>query len=142
MKRFLHLLMAVLFTLSAGGTAFSAQAARAMEPFLNTPIETGSSRPMSRGDIETAMIRAGMERDWRITRNADGTLNAHLSVRTHTLDVTIRIHEDQYDFIYRDSTNLDYKRDEQDRSQSRIHPAYNRWLKNLQLDFRKEFSRY
>ncbi|THF62492.1 hypothetical protein [Pseudothauera rhizosphaerae] len=141
MKNWLRILMALAATLTIGTAAHAARPSQPMELFLGNPIETTSGKPLSAVEAEQAMTRAGAARGWKITRNADGTLNAHLPIRKHTLDVTIRIDGRQYDIVYRDSAVLGYAPNPDDPERPLIHPSYNKWVKTLVSDFTLEFAR-
>jgi len=140
MKLLPRIVAALTLILASLSTAQAARPGKPMELFLDNPISTASGTVPAREQIETAMIRAGLQRQWQITRNADGTLNAHLSVRQHTLDVTITLHDTRYDIAYKDSTNLKYAPNPDDPDRPIIHPSYNKWLKNLISDFNAQFG--
>lgn len=138
-------LIRILFVLSALLAATApTQAARPSKPmtlFVENPISTASGKTPSRAEIDQAIIRAGKERDWVITSDGDGTLKARLLVRTHTLDVLIRVDGARYDIVYADSKNLGYAPNAEDPSRPLIHPAYNKWVQNLVTDISREFNR-
>ena len=97
--------------------------------FNDNPISTTSGKSLSTTEIDQAIIRAGKERDWNITSNGDGTLKARLSVRTHILEVQIRVKSTSYDVVYTDSSNLGYAPNPEDPGRPLIHPAYNKWCR-------------
>jgi hypothetical protein len=140
MKLFLRFAAALAFTFAAMGASHAARPGEPMELFLNNAINTSSGAKPSMEKVQQAMIQAGPKHNWLITRNPDGTLNAHLSVRVHTLDLTIKFHDDQYDIVYKNSTNLQYGPNPEDANRPLIHPNYTRWVKALIADFNYQFA--
>ncbi|MDD6176744.1 MAG: hypothetical protein UHG91_09760 [Succinivibrionaceae bacterium] len=50
----------------------------------------------------------------------------------YSASIKVKYDSNSYEFIYVDSTNLKY-----DASKQLIHPSYNRWIKNLDIDIKK-----
>jgi len=142
MKLFLRIAASLFFALASMHAAMAARPGAPMEQFLNNPIKSGSGATLTNEQVEAAMVRGGVQHDWVITPNHDGTLNAHLDVRNgkHTLDVVITLHDNQYDITYKNSTNLQYAPKRVDADAPLIHPAYSKWLKTLIKDFNIQFT--
>lgn len=86
-------------------------------------------------DVRTAIMRAGAGRGWRMNPQDEGHILATLEVRDHMAQVDIYYDESSYDIVYRDSVNLDYNPDE-----GTIHPNYNGWIENLELDIHNNLA--
>ncbi|VCU71381.1 hypothetical protein PIGHUM_03464 [Pigmentiphaga humi] len=140
MKPVTRLLAAIMIALAMGNAAYAARAGKPMQLHLDNPIRTLNTATPGKTEIENAIIRAGMQRNWIITRNGDGTLNAHLAIRQHTLDVTIVLKDTTYDIVYKNSTNLQYAPNPDDPARPIIHPSYDKWVDNLIGDIRVQLA--
>jgi hypothetical protein len=77
-----------------------------------------------------AAILQGMQRyGWQVSREGPGQIDAALHVRTHFLLIRISYDEEHIRTDYLDSRNLMCTQRED--SCSRIHGAYDRWMRNL-----------
>lgn len=88
---------------------------------------------LSLAQIEESIIKAASDRDWIITRQADGVLFATYSPRSHMAKVRIGFDKTEFSIVYADSTNLNY-------DGTSIHYNYNRWVNNLRQDILREVS--
>lgn len=93
-----------------------------VENAVITPPENASVE-----DIDKAIVRAGAQLGWQISKTAPGKLIGRLPIRSHLAIVDISHDRDQVSITYKDSTNLNY-----DADSGIIHPNYNSWVKNLQ----------
>lgn len=132
------LTFALMFALIGGAQA--ARLGQPMELFLNNPIQIVSGAKPTKAQIESTVIKAGIARGWIITRNQDGTLNAHLAVRQHTLDVIITLKDNKFDIVYKDSTNLRYAPNPADPARPLIHPSDSKWVKSLIFDIQQNLA--
>src|SRR5690606_33398796 len=89
-------------------TTQAARPSKPMELFIGIPIETGNGKPLSQEEWVLALKRAGQQRNWVMTPDPDGTVRAHLSIRTHKLDVLITLHDNTFEVSYLDSTGLGF----------------------------------
>ena len=78
-------------------------------------------------DIDKAIIRAGAQLGWQISRTSPGNLVGRLPIRSHIAIVDIRHGLEEVSITYKDSSNLNY-----DAEGNIIHPNYNKWVKDLQ----------
>ncbi len=78
-------------------------------------------------DIDKAIVRAGAQLGWQISKTSPGNLIGRLPIRSHLAIVDIRHDLNEVSITYKDSTNLNY-----DAESGIIHPNYNSWVKNLQ----------
>ena len=83
--------------------------------------------------IEESIIKAASDRDWIVTRQAEGELLATYSPRSHMAKVKIDFDNTEFSIVYADSTNLNY-------DGSSIHYNYNRWVNNLRQDILRAVS--
>ena len=140
-KWLLRAVMMIAALMSVTLPVHAARPSKAMTLFVDFPVETGSGKVLSAAEQQQAVKRAGLERNWVITQQDNGTLRGHLSIRTHTLDVVIRLNGQTFDVAYLDSTNLGYGPNPEDPLRPLIHPAYNTWVNNLVADIKREFLR-
>lgn len=75
-------------------------------------------------DVETAILKAGVETGWVMTVEKPGVINALLNIRIHRATVSITFNEKTYSIDYIDSMNL---LDEN----GNIHKNYNLWVDAL-----------
>ncbi|MDR1994322.1 hypothetical protein [Azonexus sp.] len=139
MKLFGKIVISFVLALGVYSGAYAARAGVPMELFLNNPIPALNT-PEATKKNEDAVARAGAMHGWVISKNTDGTLNAHLSIRSHSLDLTIKFHNNQYDIVYKDSRNLGYAPNPENPDQPIIHPSVNRWIRNLISDINAQFA--
>jgi hypothetical protein len=86
-----------------------------------------------------AAIFESMERyRWHIHREEPGQIDAGLNLRRHFLVVRISYDEDEIRTDYLESRNLECK--PSGASCSRIHKAYDRWLRNLRRSIARAVS--
>ena len=141
MKLFGKIIMSFALALGVFSGAYAARAGVPMELFLNNPIPTlNAPNTPAKSKVEDAIARAGALRNWVISKNADGTLNARLSIRTHSLDVTIKLHDNQYDILYKGSVNLGYAPNPENPGQPMIHPNVSRWIRALISDINAQLA--
>lgn len=93
-----------------------------VESAVITPPENATME-----DIDKAIVRAGAQLGWQISKTSPGQLVGRLPIRSHIAVVDIRHDMDEVSITYKDSTNLNY-----DAESNIIHPNYNSWVKNLQ----------
>jgi hypothetical protein len=96
---------------------------------------------LSVAEAQEAMMAAGLKRGWVITPAPDGTLDAHITVRTHQVSASIVTMPGRYAIVYRDSVNLQYAPNPVNPDRPLIHSAYNRWVRNLSMDIQEEVER-
>jgi hypothetical protein len=84
-------------------------------------------------EVRRAIIRASVERGWRIVDEREGYLVSRLDIRQHMAEVVIRYDARGYDILYRDSHNLRY-----DPAAHTIHRNYNRWILNLDQSIQQQ----
>ncbi|MEQ9348704.1 MAG: hypothetical protein RIG26_19900 [Thalassospira sp.] len=88
---------------------------------------------LSLTQVEEAIISAATNREWIVTRRAEGQLFATYSPRNHMAKVEIDFDNTEFSITYADSTNLNHSGDS-------IHYNYNRWVNNLRVDILRDVS--
>jgi hypothetical protein len=76
-------------------------------------------------NVEKAIVRAGTDLGWMMTKKSDKHIVGKLALRTHLAVIDITFDKNSYSIKYKDSTNLGY-------NGSSIHSNYNGWIQNLQ----------
>ena len=94
-----------------------------------SPVVTGSGKPVTADQVRSAIVRAGNTLGWEMTPNAPGAVTGRLALRGHVAVVDVRYSAKDYSIMYKDSTNLDY-------GNGQIHKNYNGWIENLNRDIR------
>lgn len=97
------------------------------QPIYNVkgaPVTTVGGRPASMGDVEKAIIRAGVGLGWKMQPVKPGLIVGTLNLRSHTAVVDVTYNARTYDITYKDSVDLNY-------DGSNIHRNYNGWIQNL-----------
>ncbi len=91
-------------------------------PMLNISEPVSAHR--SAEEVKTAILQAGIERQWVMTPIAPGVINARLLQREHTAEIRITYSPTGYAINYVSSRNLQAEH-------GQIHRSYNRWIQNL-----------
>ncbi|PKH23708.1 hypothetical protein CIG19_09785 [Enterobacterales bacterium CwR94] len=87
-------------------------------------IQTVARGSHSALQVKTAILKAGLERDWVMTEAGPGVINGRLLQRGHSVDIRIPYTSTGYSINYVGSTNLKA-------ADGKIHKSYNRWVHNL-----------
>ncbi|KGT94265.1 lipoprotein [Erwinia typographi] len=90
--------------------------------------ETVSSH-YSDEQMKSAIIQAGLSRQWVMKAEAPGVIAGHLSQRGHTVDIRVTYSASRYSINYVSSSNLLAEN-------GQIHRNYNRWVNNLDQDIK------
>ena len=91
----------------------------------NASLSTPASASVE--DVERAIIRAGAQLGWQMSKQTPGHIVARLPVRSHLAVTDIRYTKETLSITYKDSTNLHY-----DAGANVIHSNYNGWVQRLQ----------
>lgn len=83
--------------------------------------------------VEVAIKKSLVGRDWRITDKEKGVIKATLKVRKHMVKIRIVYSKSELTIYYADSANMGYK-EKGDRRL--IHRKYNGWVRNLENDIK------
>lgn len=79
--------------------------------------------------MREAILQGGAERRWVMSQTAPDVITGRLTLRGHTVEVRIPYTENSYAIEYADSSNMKYNA-----KKNRIHPKYNQWVRNLDLN--------
>lgn len=91
--------------------------------------EIVSRQALTVDQVEVSIITAGKKRGWVMRVKKPGHIVARLSPRTHMVEVDIYYTPNSYSIVYKDSTEMNYKK-------GKIHASYNKWVANLDRDIR------
>ena len=94
-----------------------------------TPVVTGTGKPVTADQVRSAIVRAGSGLGWQMTPVDPGLVSGRLALRGHVAVVDVRYSPKDFSITYKDSTNLDY-------ANGQIHKNYNGWIENLDRDIR------
>ena len=122
-QRFTAVAAFLLFTgFGAGAPVFNVQSAA-----------IPASPAVTMGNLEKAIIRAGLTLGWEVTPKEPGKAEAVLNIRRHRAIVEITYDTTSFSIHYKDSINLDY-----DAREKTIHSNYNGWIRNLEKAIRAQ----
>ena len=136
MKRglFLPLLVVLLAGLALAGCRKGAPISD-----VNNSFPAMSNSKVTAAKVEDAIVRAGTDLGWKITKVRPGEMEGSILVRgKHQVQVSIpySVENRTYGIKYKSSSNLDYN------AESRtIHPNYNSWVQRLDRAIANEISR-
>jgi hypothetical protein len=94
-----------------------------------TPVVTGTGKPVTAEQVRSAIVRAGSGLGWQMTPVDPGLVSGRLALRGHVAVVDVRYSPKDFSITYKDSTGLDY-------ANGQIHKNYNGWVENLDRDIR------
>lgn len=109
------LALAAMVACRAGGQVYEVK---------DAPIE--SAKPLSLGQIEKAIIDAGIKQTWIMTPIKPGELLGEFNIQSHQIHVAIPYTTKTYSILYKDSSNLRY-----DPVKRTIHVNYAKWIERL-----------
>lgn len=84
--------------------------------------------------VKSAILKAGLQRDWIMTEVSPGVIKGRLQARDHSAEVRIPYTATSYSINYENSLNLKA-------SDGKIHKNYNRWVRNLDKDIQLNLAR-
>ncbi|WP_413736393.1 hypothetical protein ACL2XP_26430 [Sodalis sp. RH21] len=113
------ILLCLLCALALAGCARTA-------PIANVDTPLAIHYPVDR--VKTAILQAGMARQWVMTPARPGVINGRLNTREHQADIQITYSATGYSIHYAGSKNLLAD------GQGHIHRNYNHWINNLNHD--------
>lgn len=99
---------------------------------VDAPVTT-STQKYAQDDVRKAILNAGAKLGWQMKDVEPGYMIATLTLRTHLAQVDIHYNKQNYNIVYKNSTNLDY-------DGTSIHSNYNGWIQNLDNAIRANLS--
>ena len=79
--------------------------------------------------MREAILQGGEGRRWIMSETAPGVSTGRLTLRGHEVEVKIPYTANSYAIEYAGSSNMKYNA-----KKNRIHPKYNQWVRNLDLN--------
>ncbi|WP_337262649.1 MULTISPECIES: hypothetical protein [unclassified Serratia (in: enterobacteria)] len=96
---------------------------------IHTTVTAGHTE----AQVRTAILKAGIQRQWIMTEAGPGVINGRLQARDHVAEIRINYSATSYSINYANSLNLQS-------SGGKIHKSYNRWVLNLDKDIQLNLS--
>lgn len=96
-------------------------------------VHTSVSAGHTQDQVKTAILKAGIQRQWVMSEAGPGVIKARQQTRDHVAEVRITYTATSYDIKYDSSLNLQA-------SGGKIHKNYNRWVRNLDKDIQLNLS--
>ncbi len=96
-------------------------------------IHSTVSAGHSAEQVKTAILKAGLKRQWIMTEAAPGVIKGRLQARDHSVEIRIPYSASGYSINYESSLNLKA-------ADGKIHKSYNRWVQNLDHDIQLNLS--
>jgi hypothetical protein len=96
----------------------------------SAPVVTQKPNPTP-DEIAKAIVRAGVNTNWRITEQGPGQLLGFRSQGPHSASISISYSPQSYAITLKESTMGDAER---------IHKTYNRWVQELEMQIRSQLS--
>ncbi len=90
-------------------------------------VQTTVSAGHTEAQVKSAILQAGVQREWIMSDAGPGVIKGHLQNRAHSADIKINYSATGYSINYVSSLNLMA-------SGGKIHRNYNRWVHNLDKD--------
>ncbi|MDO5764496.1 MAG: hypothetical protein Q4P84_02185 [Elusimicrobiales bacterium] len=79
--------------------------------------------------MREAILQGGEGRRWIMSEMAPNVITGRLTLRGHEVEVKIPYTANSYAIEYAGSSNMKYNA-----KKNRIHPKYNQWVRNLDLN--------
>lgn len=118
--KFYLLSIAAVFILTVGCTTAPMQ----------YEISTDVQKDLSTEQLEKAVVKAALERNWTIQKEKENEFFAKMQLRQHMVEVKLKLQPGRVDAEYVDSKNMDYDGE-------RIHKKYYTWVDKLLDDIKK-----
>ena len=90
-------------------------------------VQNTVSAGHTHAQVRSAILKAGMSRQWAMNDAGPGVIKGRMQARDHTAEIRVTYSATQYSINYDSSINLMA-------SGGKIHKNYNRWVHNLDKD--------
>lgn len=100
-------------------------------PIENIRTTVGAGH--TEAQVKNAIIKSGVQRKWIMNEAGPGVIKARLQARDYTAETRINYTASSYTITYESSLNLSS-------GGGKIHPNYNRWVRNLDRDIQVNLS--
>jgi hypothetical protein len=102
-----------------------------LAPIDNIRTNLGSGH--TEAQVKNSIIKAGVQRKWIMNEAGPGVIKARLQSNDYVAQTRINYSATGYTITYESSMNLSA-------GGGRIHPGYNRWVRNLDRDIQVNVS--
>ncbi|RWR01596.1 hypothetical protein ED28_12400 [[Pantoea] beijingensis] len=96
-------------------------------------IHTSVGAGHTEAQMRTAILKAGIQRQWIMSEAAPGVIKGRQQSRDHVAEISIPYSATSYSINYDSSLNLNA-------ANGKIHKNYNRWVRNLDKDIQVNLS--
>ncbi|MBB1202096.1 hypothetical protein EGM70_17595 [Enterobacteriaceae bacterium 89] len=90
-------------------------------------VQNSVSAGHTEAQVRTAILKAGLSRQWMMTDAGPGVIKGRQQARDHSANIIVQYSANSYIIKYDSSINLMA-------SGGQIHKTYNRWVHNLDKD--------
>lgn len=125
MNKIVKLLAAFAVVGALAGCARTAPVAN-----ITSTVGTGHTQ----AQVKSAILNAGVQRDWIMNEAGPGVIKARQQSRDHVAEVRINYSASSYSINYENSQGLRA-------GGGKIHKNYNRWVRNLDKDIQVNLTR-
>ena len=125
MNKIVKLLAAFAVLAALAGCARTAHIAN-----ISSTVGTGHTE----AQVKSAILKAGVQRDWIMNEAGPGVIKARQQNRQHVAEVRINYSASSYTITYESSQGLRARG-------GKIHRTYNRWVNNLDKDIQLNLTR-
>lgn len=124
MKKMRHIALSVILAVAAGSAV-----ARSAEIFEPPQVLWTSSAELTQQQLRDRIVAAGQSLGWMATKDEPGRLELHYDKQgKHQVTIAVAYDAQGYKISYLNSVNLNFEDADGVR---KIHPNYNRWIRNL-----------
>ena len=124
MKKMRHIALSIVLAVAAGSAM--ARSAEIIEP---PQVLWASSAESTQQQLRDRIVTAGQSLGWVVTKDEPGRLELHYDKQgKHQVTIAVEYNAQGYKISYLNSVNLNF---EDANGVRKIHPNYNRWIRNL-----------
>lgn len=124
MKKMRHIALSVVLAVAAGSAV-----ARSAEIFEPQQVLWTSSAELAQQQLRDRIVAAGQSLGWMAIKDEPGRLELHYDKQgKHQVTIAVAYDVQGYKISYLSSVNLNFEDADGVR---KIHPNYNRWIRNL-----------
>lgn len=124
MKKIRHIVLSVALAVAAGNAM-----ARSAEIFEPQQVLWTASAESTQQQLRDRIVAAGQSLGWMVSKDEPGRLELHYDKQgKHQVTIAVAYDAQGYKISYLNSVNLNFEKVGDER---KIHPNYNRWIRNL-----------
>lgn len=126
MKTMRHIALGVVMAVAVGGAM-----ARNTEIYEPPQVLWTSTVAPTQVQLRDRIVAAGKSLGWVVSKEDEGRLELHYDKQgKHQVTISVQYDTTGYQISYLNSVNLDFA---EANGVRKIHPNYNRWIRNLML---------